>query len=216
MARRLIGTGTTNAQGIAIMDHDAQGNPITGYTGVGAGKLQIVAESGTLQSETYELLDCLWVDDGTATGHKTSWYNYQTLLTVDYPSNYDATRVRKLEENDTQRYYYYNDSAISTTKVGGYNSITTPSCMEFDVLSYVGTIQLAFLDNAPTANNRIVEINATGHYKVEADGSTIQVFKDDEAISNKLAFTGTNYRFGFGFNANNEGIVFKDFKVYPI
>ena len=52
MARRLIGTGITNAQGIAIMDKDAQGETITGYTGVGAGKLQIVAESGSLQSQT--------------------------------------------------------------------------------------------------------------------------------------------------------------------
>ena len=66
MARRLIGTGVTNSQGIAIMNKDANGNTISGYTGVGAGKLQIVAESGTLQSETYEILDCIFLDRGTS------------------------------------------------------------------------------------------------------------------------------------------------------
>ena len=57
MAKRLIGTATTNSQGIATIT----------YTGTGAGKLQFVAESGGLQSEIYELYDCLKVDDGSST-----------------------------------------------------------------------------------------------------------------------------------------------------
>ena len=57
MAKRLIGTATTNSQGIATIT----------YTGTGAGKLQFVAESGSLQSEIYELYDCLKVDDGSST-----------------------------------------------------------------------------------------------------------------------------------------------------
>ena len=41
--RRLIGTGTTDSQGqVAIT-----------YTGTGAGKLDVIAECGDLQSETY-------------------------------------------------------------------------------------------------------------------------------------------------------------------
>ena len=59
MAKRLIGTGITNSQGVAIMNKDPEGNPITGYTGVGAGQLQIIAETGTLQSETENLLDAI-------------------------------------------------------------------------------------------------------------------------------------------------------------
>ena len=42
MARRLIGTGTT----------DSNGKVSVTYTGTGAGKLQIVEESGSLLSET--------------------------------------------------------------------------------------------------------------------------------------------------------------------
>ena len=77
MARILIGRGTTNAQGIATMTEDAEGNPVDGYTGVGAGLVDLAAEctiDGTLLQETYEVLDCLFMDyksDGTK---NTDWY----------------------------------------------------------------------------------------------------------------------------------------------
>lgn len=203
MAKRLIGSGVTDSNGVVSIP----------YTGTGRGKLQIRAESGILQSEICELMDLAFWDKGTASEHKETWYNYNTILTVDYPTQYDATRVRKLENNTTQRYYYYNDTAISTTKVGGYNSITNHSTIEFDVISYVGTIQLALYDGTNTA---IQEINANGHYKIVCNGSTTTFYKDDVALATPKILTGSNFRFGFGFNASNEGIVFKDFKIYPI
>ena len=60
MARRYLGYGYTNSQGIAKLEYDADGEPLThSYTGVGAGKLDIVAESGSLQSESYAIYDCI-------------------------------------------------------------------------------------------------------------------------------------------------------------
>jgi len=73
MARRLIGTGTTNSQGVAIMNKDPSGNPITGYTGEGRGKLQIIAVSGNIQSEIYELYDVQYKDLGGSKGNDTDW-----------------------------------------------------------------------------------------------------------------------------------------------
>lgn len=44
MALRFIGSGSTNSNGLAIMDKDANGNTIEhSYTGTGAGKLDLVA-----------------------------------------------------------------------------------------------------------------------------------------------------------------------------
>ena len=41
---RYLGYGITNEQGIAHLDHDANGDPIThSYTGTGAGELDIIA-----------------------------------------------------------------------------------------------------------------------------------------------------------------------------
>jgi len=77
MARRLIGTGVTNSQGIATMNKDPSGTTITGYTGTGAGKLQIIAVSGNIQSTEYELIDAKLLQTGKTTG----WYN--TTLTLE-------------------------------------------------------------------------------------------------------------------------------------
>ena len=79
---RYLGYGVTDENGIAHLDHDAQGNPIThSYTGTGAGKVDIVASlddsshisESSIQSEIYELMDCLVYDDGTSDPKKTSF-----------------------------------------------------------------------------------------------------------------------------------------------
>ena len=75
MVKRLIGTGTTDSNGVATIT----------YTGAGRGLLQVQAESGGLQSETYEVLDCIFMDyksDGT---HNTDYYksNNATVTSSD-------------------------------------------------------------------------------------------------------------------------------------
>ena len=76
MAKRYLGYGYTNAQGVAKLEYDSEGNALThSYTGVGAGKIDIVAESGTLQSETYEVLDCAFLDIATTGNTNSNWSN---------------------------------------------------------------------------------------------------------------------------------------------
>ena len=60
MAKRLIGTATTDSNGVASVS----------YVGEGAGVLNIQAETddGSLQSEIYEVLDCIFVGEGKTTG----------------------------------------------------------------------------------------------------------------------------------------------------
>ncbi len=70
---RLLGTGTTNSQGIATLQN--------GYTGVGAGKIDIVAcdsndpsDESAIVSPVKELLDCLYYDKATDTERNdTMW-----------------------------------------------------------------------------------------------------------------------------------------------
>ena len=68
---RYLGYGITNEQGIAHLDHDANGDPIThSYTGTGAGELDIIASlddqshisDSSIQSGTYPVLDCTFRD----------------------------------------------------------------------------------------------------------------------------------------------------------
>ena len=77
---RYLGYGITNEQGIATLDHDANGNPIDhSYTGTGAGEIDIVASlddnthisERSIQSETYSLWDTLFFDNAIEGNHKT-------------------------------------------------------------------------------------------------------------------------------------------------
>ena len=67
MAKRLIGSGVTDSNGVVSIP----------YTGTGKGKLQIVAESGTLISEPYEFIDATM----NQTGKTTGWY--QSTVTLE-------------------------------------------------------------------------------------------------------------------------------------
>ena len=94
MAYRYLGYGITNDKGIAKLEFDANGNPIDhSYTGTGAGELDIIASlddnehisDSSLQSETYTVLDCIFMDyksDGT---HNTNYYksNNATVTSSD-------------------------------------------------------------------------------------------------------------------------------------
>ena len=77
---RYMGYGTTDSNGIAKLDHDAQGQAIThSYTGTGAGEIDVVASldeeivDSSIVSETYEVLDCLVYDDGISDPKKTTF-----------------------------------------------------------------------------------------------------------------------------------------------
>lgn len=65
MARKLIGTAVTDENGEATIT----------YTGTGAGKLNIVAESGTFQSEIYAVWDCKYYDNAILSDHNDSMWN---------------------------------------------------------------------------------------------------------------------------------------------
>ena len=85
-----LGYGTTDSNGVAKLDHDANGDAIDhSYTGTGAGEIDVVASvdkpisSGSVVSQPYEVLDCLFMDykaDGTK---NTDWYK-NTNANVTY------------------------------------------------------------------------------------------------------------------------------------
>ena len=109
MARRLIGTGTT----------DSNGKVSVTYTGTGAGKLQIVAESGSLLSEIYEIFDCLFKGSGTTTG----WYGNVEL---------DNNRV-KWTVPASDKYAGCNNATILADAVGNTISTTVKISSERNV-----------------------------------------------------------------------------------
>jgi len=85
---RYLGYGTTNSNGVAHLDHDPQGNPINGYTGTGAGEIDVLAStdnpitSSSIVSEPYPVFDCP-VYDGDNTPTSISWSKTNNAVVTD-------------------------------------------------------------------------------------------------------------------------------------
>ena len=108
MARRLIGTGTTDSNGQVVIE----------YTGTGAGRVQLTAEAGDLISETYTLYDVLFKDIGTQDDY-TAW---------SYAGN---TTINRSESETT----ITQTDTSSMASMYQTLPVTDGFCVEFDVKS---------------------------------------------------------------------------------
>lgn len=80
---RYIGQGETNSNGVASIN----------YTGIGKGKMEVVASTdrpivdGSLQSVTYSILDCIFYDEATSSATKNPNWN-SSNISVNYENGY--------------------------------------------------------------------------------------------------------------------------------
>ena len=203
MARRLIGTGTTNSNGIATCN--------TTYTGVGAGKLQIIAVSGDLESETYELIDAILRDGGITGDKNDNAFGYNTTY-ITLTTNTTGTTVENIDtaaegfraftsKNPTDNTYAW-DGAL---------------CIECDIISTGNNnrIQL-YVDNNNliTRTTEELELTQGGHLKLEYDGNTA-VYYVDGVEKFRRTFELSNYNIRF-FLPSQSTFAYKNFIVYPI
>ena len=203
MARRLIGTGVTNSQGVAIMNKDPSGNTITGYTGEGRGKLQIIAVSGNIQSEIYELYDVLFKDIGTSTDY-TDW---RTSSTVDIARNTEYTTVSP------------KDSTVFSNRA--VDLVSGANCIEFDVNINVSTIFLSLRRDSTTVTNLsneylgiATELDQWHHIRIEWNETQYRAIVDGN-IKEYRTLSNTPNRFQFSINANTGlEIKYKNFIIY--
>lgn len=93
---RSIGTGITNGQGIATLNKKPDGTTITGYTGTGAGKLQLIASTHPDPTDpdaltsSIILYDCLKYDSGKDPGYNNTMWS----STTNFIRNTDYTTIQ--------------------------------------------------------------------------------------------------------------------------
>lgn len=135
-------------------------------------------------------------------------------MDISYSEN--GRTVTKSVTGTDWYYWHYNDSTLSSIKVGNRYSIPIPNKIEFEVTNVTGSIVIDILDNS---NNHLdnYAITSTGLYTVELDGTDVKIYKDNETtpVATKT-MNGTNIRFGFVLNTPNESITYKNFKVYSL
>lgn len=109
---RYLGKGITDSNGIAHMTEDAEGQTVTGYTGTGRGLTDIIASTddstaisdSSIQSETYEVMDCIFYDDGTIANHNDVWTKDSLVILT----RYDEYTQFKVETGNNGNFYLRN------------------------------------------------------------------------------------------------------------
>ena len=207
-----LGSGTTDSNGVAKLDHDANGDPIShSYTGSGVGELDIVASlddpdsisDSSLQSEPYEVIDAMYYDkalEGSG-NHNDIYYMVGTSVT----RGSDGSVVAKTTSDATR--YLYAASSNSQSDILYFNENT---CIEFDILEVTGTNQIELFCIGVGAT---VSILSQGHWKCVVTPNSEKIYKDDvEIVSRDYDFSST---FRATFLVVNT-FKFKDLKIYPI
>ena len=191
MARRLIGTGTT----------DSNGKVSVTYTGAGAGKIQIVAESGSLLSETYELIDGTVMDRGTSTDHNDSlWNNTDWFTRGD-----DSTSVN-----------YTNTGSAVSRLLASRISYTSEFAIEFD-LSECTFCRIRVPRYGSSNAYTGTPFSSNGHVQIKVLNSKTEIYLDGTKVTEENTNALTEFTFEFRAAANETlNFKFKNFVIYPI
>jgi hypothetical protein len=215
---RFLGKGYTDENGVAHMTEDADGQSCNGYTGTGRGLTDIIASTddsshiseGSLQSETYEVWDTLFYDNGLTESSK--WLNYADRLTVT-PSS-DGTTLFRDASSGTGYYIMYNRSASQNI------DFTLPFSLEFEIdnISSKTQVGIDFIKNGSDNNKTFnqMNINNGDSVKITFDGETIKVYKNGSSTSTDLSLSlSTPINLAFFVTATNY-MTFKNLKMYSI
>ena len=209
---RYLGYGVTNSDGVAKLDHDAQGNPVEhSYVGTGAGEVDIVASldssitDSSLVSETYSLLDCQFYQQGTTTPPENTWI--LNKFTPTYGS--DGTTLTSTEFATC----FANKKGTSTT-VFDWDS---PVSIEFYITNVTSTnadIQIYDNTNNCTRSFNVLGITGGNQVKILVESDKIRYFVDGvEKTPQQWNVSVDTFRIGLRGTGT---ITFKNFMIYPI
>ena len=204
---RCIGRGTTNNQGIAHITHNCQGTQLqnTGYKGTGAGQINILASTDTptninddsFQSQTIEILDCLYYFTNTYTAYKNN------SITVN-----PKTSSIEFTSNGSGLVYLHTDG--STFLHGNY-------AFEFKLIDFSTTnINIRCSNSVSTSLQRpLSDLGAEegDTIRVENNGTTVYFYVND--VQTVTRSNNGTIRYGFSI-PNGATIEVTDMKIYPI
>lgn len=211
MSKRLIGYGYTNANGVATLDYDAEGNELesSGYVGQGVGEVDIsasaVIDGSTFVSVPCSVWDYLFYDDGITSPKTANWTNYSDRLTV----RVDETGTTLLRDASSGTGYYLTPSAYST-----------PFAIEFEMVD-AGTrtsngINFAVNGSDNNKSFNALNISSGDTIKITYDGTTIRTYRNGSTTPYELALALTGDITIAFVIAPNQSIKFKNFRMYSI
>ena len=192
MARRLIGTAVTDANGEATIT----------YTGTGAGKLDVVAESGTFVSETYSIIDASFFDTGL----------------LDSTANVVLSRMSRQKTDNGAVITATGDNAWAIMKQN--SQVFSNNCIiEFDLIvneTPSTSVGIDLSTQGDAYQNKIF-FEDLGHYKIQVTSESITALTGSQSIYlQKSEYPPSDVRISFYLGQTGDTITYKDFVVYPI
>ena len=220
MAYRYLGYGITNDKGIAKLEFDENGDPIThSYTGTGAGELDIIASlddsskisDSSIQSETYSLWDTLFHLE--CTSETNNWNYNDARVSASFDEN--GGHFTGLESTSFKQVNLTNNG---TRFLDGTKNQT----IEYDIKKNIA-LRLALFDNG--ANSRQILFfgnsysNDWNHIKLvyNADNHTVTPYVNDNALTpvDLSSYTMTTFGITFLDNTSNQmDFYVKNIKIY--
>ena len=204
MAKRLIGTGTTDNNGTATIQ----------YTGTGAGKIDIVAEytdgESIIQSEIYSIMDYIFYDTGVDGTKNTNWENYSNRLGVVTDENGTI-----LTGNASSNGYYFANASDKF--------IFDEYTCEFIVVGTPSSSVRWYHQNTSNSNENVFTFNTGWFNQTEnlvkitvENGVATLIVNGTERGTTTLTLTAP-YEIGFRIaTGTSNTITYKNFKIYPI
>ena len=219
-----LGYGTTDSNGIAKLDHDANGDAIShSYTGTGAGEIDVIGSTdapadigdGSLQSEIYEVLDAIFYDDGL----------------VNPNSNWDCNIVTRSVESNGTKFLVTSNNATARASMNPLDNSSAldfdgvPMAWEFDFVDYSasGVLQAQFYQTTPTSLNKVFSLKNDNYIgktiKIIYTGTKLELYVDGVHTGSDVTVTydtSNKIRVGFTFSQANDYCIVKNVKAYPI
>lgn len=209
-----LGWGTTDSNGVAKLDHDANDDPLShSYTGSGVGEVDVVASldkpivSGSVVSQPSTVIDAICYDTGiSGTANDSMWNDINSIL------------------KRTSDYSYLDGVLWNTIVVKLNNSQSLPFnngiCVELDVVEVTGQCRIVFYDGSNHQNvwNSLDQYDDVGHWKF-----TLKDGKFKAQYNNGTPFEIGDFNTSVStFTAklecytNFQSFKFKNFTMYPV
>ena len=199
MAKRLIGTATTDNNGVATLT----------YTGTGAGEVDLTAcyyEEDTesiIQSGTYPVWDTLWYDIATTGKKSSAWSNPDGISIV---TNDDGTTL-----SDVANYY-------SST-----NTMADNFRLEFEIKTTGGAGRFGvYISNLSKSSHVNITENDWVHFRITRQNGVVTFERSTDGVTWITGTWGgntlTTETCGFKFYnlATDRTISYRNMKCYAI
>lgn len=209
---RLLGSGVTDANGVASVN----------YTGAGAGEMDLVASTSnpitqsSLVSETFALYDCAFYDDGISTsGGKLYYVNPTTEVSRETDST--GTLVTNL--TDSLKTIRANKPDTTADE----KDWSEPLHIEFDIVSWSGILHIQLWKSNTSGDYTGINLTnyltnlSSANIKVEYNGTNVILKVNDNTVFNSSFSFVSSGLFGIrlllGASSNFK---YKNFMIYPI